>query len=61
MVSQGTWNTLFSWITGKQCLIPEGCPPPVEGVFVYGLLLVAIAGSAYYVHRNGVPEWRELL
>jgi hypothetical protein len=41
-LSQSTWNLLFSWITGKQCFIPEGCNPPVEGIFVYLVILLVI-------------------
>lgn len=61
MIQQRTWNLLFGWLTGKQCFIPEGCPPPAVGVAFYGLLVAVVSGAAYYLYRNGIPEWRKLL
>lgn len=55
-MDQNTWNLLFGWISGKKCLLPEGCPPPAEGVAVYAVLLFVVAGGAYWLYNN----WEQL-
>lgn len=39
-MDQATWNLLFGWMNG-QCMLPEGCSPPTDGVIFYGILLFA--------------------
>lgn len=51
-MDQAVWNLLFFWITGEQCFIPEGCPPPVEGVIAYVLVAAVIAAGGYWVYRR---------
>lgn len=52
-MEQETWNLLFGWMNpGKQCMLPEGCSIPVEGVAVYITLLLAAAGAGYWLKNN---------
>lgn len=46
-LDQSTWNTLFGWITGQQCFIPEGCTAPIEGIVVYAIALLVLAGLVW--------------
>ncbi|MFB6199644.1 MAG: hypothetical protein ABEJ83_02090 [Candidatus Nanohaloarchaea archaeon] len=41
-MDQSSWNLLFGWITGKQCMLPEGCSVPIEGLAVYMIVFAAI-------------------
>lgn len=59
-MDQELWNTLFGWITGKQCFVPEGCPSPAEGILVYISIIVVVALVAY-IERNQLlgALWRK--
>lgn len=56
ILDQSTWNLLFGW-TGKQCMIPEGCSPPLEGVAVYVALLAAVVAAAIY-YKEDIEIWK---
>ena len=63
-MDQETWNTLFSWITGRQCFIPEGCDPPLIGVLFYAgfLIFIGLMTALYVKHEDEIMEkvrgWR---
>lgn len=42
-IDQSIWNLLFSWMTGTQCMLPEGCTVPLPGVLFYLVLVAAVA------------------
>ncbi|MDY6765884.1 MAG: hypothetical protein SVW77_00800 [Candidatus Nanohaloarchaea archaeon] len=54
-IDASAWNSLFGWITGKQCFLPEGCPPPAAGILVYLVLLAAVAALVW--HRDAVTGY----
>ena len=64
-MDQQTWNALFSWITGRQCFLPEGCQPPMSGIILYALILIAIGVvSAIMIKkedeiRERIDRWRK--
>ena len=41
-MNQSTWNLLFGWMTEKQCMLPEGCSIPLEGLAAYMIVFAAI-------------------
>ncbi|MFB6241520.1 MAG: hypothetical protein ABEJ36_01815 [Candidatus Nanosalina sp.] len=41
-LDQGTWNTLFGWLGQGQCMLPEGCNVPIEGVIAYIAIIIAL-------------------
>ncbi len=45
---QDLWNTLFGWMSAKQCMLPEGCALPLQGVLVYVVALVFIVVMVYW-------------
>lgn len=49
---QDWWNTLFGWMSPKQCLLPEGCVVPVQGVLVYVGVIVFIAVIVYWFRED---------
>ncbi|MFB6190024.1 MAG: hypothetical protein ABEJ91_00450 [Candidatus Nanohaloarchaea archaeon] len=57
-MDQSTWNLLFGW-TGRQCFIPEGCPPPSGGVIAYAALTTVVAAALYLAYRrkDRVSSW----
>lgn len=63
-MEQESWNTLFGWLTGRQCFIPEGCEPPLIGVVVYAVFLIALGlVSAALIRREDeikglIQGWR---
>lgn len=54
-ISQGLWNTLFGWMSSKQCFLPEGCAVPVVGVAVYLFIIVFIVTVLYWL-RNDIKD-----
>lgn len=42
-IDQQLWNALFGWMREGQCMLPEGCTVPAEGVLFYLGTIVAIA------------------
>lgn len=51
-LSQGLWNTLFSWMSTKQCMLPEGCDVPLSGVGVYVAVVVFVAVMVYWFRTD---------
>lgn len=64
-MDQETWNTLFGWLTGQQCFIPEGCNPPLIGIIFYAGVLVAIGLVTAVAVKNEekiiakIKSWRK--
>lgn len=43
-IDQELWNFLFGFLGQGQCMLPEGCTIPIEGVLVYlGTIIVLVA------------------
>lgn len=63
-MEQETWNILFSWLTGKQCFVPEGCNPPFIGIVFYlGTILltglITFLGLSHEAKiKEMIPVWR---
>ncbi len=58
-IDQTSWDVLFSWLTGKRCMLPEGCEIPVEGVAFYLVLL--LAAVAVYLNWERITGFVETL
>lgn len=56
IIDQSLWNTLFSWMSPKQCMLPEGCILPWQGVLVYVALIVFVAALVYWF-RDAITEY----
>lgn len=52
MMDQGLWNLLFGWLTGKQCMIPEGCNPPVTGIIIYTSAIIISVIGLYFLYER---------
>lgn len=50
-IDQQIWNLLFGWMREGECMIPEGCTLPPEGIAFYLALTVAIAAAIYFRKR----------
>lgn len=59
-MNQELWNLLFSWSTGRQCMLPEGCSAPLDGMLIY-IGLVALLGGLIYIERGQLVAmtWRK--
>jgi len=42
VLDQEIWNLLFGWLANRECLIPEGCKIPPEGILFYILAVIII-------------------
>lgn len=50
-IDQEFWNLLFGFL-GRECMLPEGCKVPLDGILVYlGVFLLLVA----------VLKWRKFL
>lgn len=54
-IPQDLWNTLFSWMGPKQCMLPEGCRLHWQGVLVYVFVLVFVVMMLYWF-RHDIKE-----
>lgn len=59
-IDQDTWNTLFSWMSGTECMLPEGCPVPLQGVAVYVFIVVFIAVMLYWNRHAIIDRGQQL-
>lgn len=58
-MDQSTWNLLFGWMQGEQCFLPEGCPPPVEGILFYlAVVIIIVAAYLHYSDSEVLDGWR---
>ncbi|MFB6241873.1 MAG: hypothetical protein ABEJ36_03665 [Candidatus Nanosalina sp.] len=56
-LDQQTWNTLFAWMQDGQCMLPEGCSLPPEGVAIYAAALIIVLGFIYIGFEERIDRW----
>lgn len=61
VISRDLWNTLFSWMSGQQCFLPEGCDVPLQGVLVYVAILMFFAVLLYWFRAPIVRGFRRVV
>jgi hypothetical protein len=49
-IEQELWNFLFGFL-GEQCMLPEGCTVPLEGVLVYLGTIIVLAAVLNWRNR----------
>lgn len=59
-ISQSLWNTLFGWMSGTRCFLPEGCAVPPVGVAVYLFILAVVAVIVYWYRHDIVDTVRDV-